>query len=248
MTTPAVILMEPKGARNIGGIARLMMNFGYDDLRIVNPRCEINSQEGRQMAMRAKPILLSAKVFSSLDEAQADVNYSIALSDSQVHRQRPHADLWRFCQNLGDYIEPTQDKVAFVFGREESGLGLDEITRCQLTLHIPTHNEFTSLNLTSAAAVVLSAYYDKTKVQEYSVKRRQIKSRPPKANETEFFKALEQLLDRVQFINPQNPQHIIQEIKAIYHRADPNAKELRILFGMLSNVRSRVGVRHQQKM
>ena len=35
---PSIILMEPQLAENIGAAARVMANFGLEDLRIVRPR------------------------------------------------------------------------------------------------------------------------------------------------------------------------------------------------------------------
>ena len=35
---PCVILNEPQLAENIGSVARVMANFGLDDLRLVRPR------------------------------------------------------------------------------------------------------------------------------------------------------------------------------------------------------------------
>ncbi|MFZ1416009.1 MAG: RNA methyltransferase, partial [Defluviicoccus sp.] len=36
--TPAVVLVEPQLAENIGMVARAMLNCGLDDLRLVRPR------------------------------------------------------------------------------------------------------------------------------------------------------------------------------------------------------------------
>ena len=38
MKAPAVILMAPQLAENIGAVARVMANFGLADLRLVRPR------------------------------------------------------------------------------------------------------------------------------------------------------------------------------------------------------------------
>ncbi|MGA1120588.1 MAG: TrmH family RNA methyltransferase, partial [bacterium] len=34
---PRIVLVEPQGALNVGSIARVMMNFGFNELFIVNP-------------------------------------------------------------------------------------------------------------------------------------------------------------------------------------------------------------------
>jgi tRNA (cytidine32/uridine32-2'-O)-methyltransferase len=47
-------------------------------------------------------------------------------------------------------------EVAFVFGRERTGLTNEELQLCHLAVHIPSNPEFSSLNL--AAAVQVLAY------------------------------------------------------------------------------------------
>lgn len=41
-----VILLEPEKSGNIGSVARAMKNFDLDDLWIVNPKTQINTEAG----------------------------------------------------------------------------------------------------------------------------------------------------------------------------------------------------------
>ena len=76
---PAVILVRPQLAVNIGMCARAMANFGLDDLRLVNPREGWpRTDEYREVAYSAAAgateVLDAARVFPSVEAAVADLN------------------------------------------------------------------------------------------------------------------------------------------------------------------------------
>ena len=56
-----IILVEPAGPMNVGSIARVMKNFGFNHLVLVNPQCNPLSPEALQMAVHAKDVLESAQ-------------------------------------------------------------------------------------------------------------------------------------------------------------------------------------------
>ena len=69
MTLPAVVLVRPQVAGNIGAAARAMANTGLDDLRLVEPAAEIDN-EAYSFAMHAHAILRGARRFDSLADAE----------------------------------------------------------------------------------------------------------------------------------------------------------------------------------
>lgn len=239
----AIILVSPKGALNVGGIARLMKNFGLSDLRIVEPRCRLDSLECKQMAMHGWPIVEAAKIFPSLTEAQSDRRISIALSGRSIEDRRPRADLYAFSENFRAF-NVRWDDVALVFGREETGLHLEELDQCDLKVTIPTTEEYSSLNLTSAAAITLSYLYHQW-AHPSSQDVIPLFEPPSKKQEDVFFERLTQFLWDIKFANPQNPKHTLDDIRAIYHRAQLSDRELRILFGILTNTQKLIAEPHQ---
>ncbi len=68
----AVVLVQPKGAGNVGAIARSMAHFGLGDLRLVAPHCDVKSLEARSMAMSAQPLLAGAAHYATLRDALED--------------------------------------------------------------------------------------------------------------------------------------------------------------------------------
>jgi len=57
----SVILVEPQGPINVGMTCRVMKNFGFLNLILFNPRCEIGS-DARKFSMHGLDILKNARV------------------------------------------------------------------------------------------------------------------------------------------------------------------------------------------
>jgi len=71
-----IVLVRPQGAGNIGSVARVMRNFGLDDLALVRPRAHPLESDALAMACAARDVLESARVVSSLAEALAGVRWA----------------------------------------------------------------------------------------------------------------------------------------------------------------------------
>ncbi|MGZ6013468.1 MAG: RNA methyltransferase, partial [Caulobacteraceae bacterium] len=71
---PCVILNEPQLAENIGSVARVMANFGLEDLRLVRPRDGWPQERAWASASGANWPLEGARVFDRLEDAVADLH------------------------------------------------------------------------------------------------------------------------------------------------------------------------------
>ena len=72
-------MVEPKYSGNIGGVARVMANFDFHNLYLVNPSCELDD-ECYKRAMHAQEIVENTKVFKSFEKAIKDMDYVVATS------------------------------------------------------------------------------------------------------------------------------------------------------------------------
>src|SRR6218665_543994 len=75
---PAIILVHPQLGENIGMVARAMANFGLAELRLVNPRDGWPSEKAISAASKADHVIEAAKVYPSLEEAVADLEFVYA--------------------------------------------------------------------------------------------------------------------------------------------------------------------------
>ena len=56
-----IILVEPRKQENVGSVARVMKNFGFDKLILVNPKCKIGVKANK-VVKHAKDVLKNTKI------------------------------------------------------------------------------------------------------------------------------------------------------------------------------------------
>src|SRR5471030_366066 len=72
---PAIVLVRPQLAVNIGMAARAMANFGLSDLRLVAPRGDLTRDDARAAAAGALHVFEAAKLYPCLGDAIADLGF-----------------------------------------------------------------------------------------------------------------------------------------------------------------------------
>ncbi|MCL4347990.1 MAG: RNA methyltransferase [Candidatus Thermoplasmatota archaeon] len=148
-----VILVEPEYQGNIGAVARAMKNTGFEKLFIVGKRTI--DDEALSRARDGASILLNAAFFNTLKEAIEGFDIvvgssSVKTSNFKKFRRIPITprELW---QSYGNGIK----KIALVFGREGDGLSNEEISMCNVFIHIPSSKDYPVYNLSHAVTIVL---------------------------------------------------------------------------------------------
>lgn len=144
----SVVLIEPKTDGNIGAIARVMKNFGFDKLVLVNQKCQLG-EEAYKRAKHAREILDKVKVLKKWPK----MDYLIATS-SKTGRDY---NIPRNPINPKELkkVLPSKGKIGVVFGREEDGLRNEELTKCDFLVKIPTNSSYKAMNLSHSVAVML---------------------------------------------------------------------------------------------
>jgi TrmH family RNA methyltransferase len=147
-----VVLVNTRNPLNIGAAARAMSNFGFSDLRLVNPY-EASFREARS-AVGGTGVLTSARVYKSVADAVADCVF-VAATTSGARRdlQQPLELLEEGAKVISKQLR--SGRVAILFGSEKRGLSNDDLSHCHLSLRIPTREEHGSMNLGQAVAVCL---------------------------------------------------------------------------------------------
>ena len=130
-----------------------MSNFGFTDLRLVNPY-DVAFREARS-AIRSHYILERAQVFESLAEALGDA--VLVVGTTAAHARELHTPLYRSETGAALIRErlDARSPVALLFGSEKFGLSNDDLSHCHWLLRIPTRTEHGSMNLGQAVALCL---------------------------------------------------------------------------------------------
>ncbi len=234
MTFPntSIVLVEPQGPLNIGSTCRVMLNFGFSDLRLVNPKTDHQSDESRRMAVKGTSILDNLSIFDSLPNALADCNFAMGTTR-------------RFGKYREDFLHPDQaakqilslsntNRTALVFGREDHGLSTSELDQCQGLITIPTNNELPSMNLAQAVSICL---YEINKL--HSSTHNQVTNSKKLANGQSIelmMQHMRQTLIDIDYSDPQNPDHILRTFRKIFGRAQLTDREVHVLHGVWSRI------------
>jgi len=226
-----VVLVEPQGDRNIGSVARAMMNFGFRELVLVNPQVDHCSDEARKMAVRAAPVLEQATLCSSLEQALSGCRLAVATT----RRFGKYREDFIAPDQLAEALAPAGDgDVALVFGREDKGLLTEELDLCQLLLTIPTRDELPSMNLASSVVVCLHAL-----ARDLGAGGTEPPEGDPPATIDELetmYRHMRTTLVDIEYLDPQNPEHILRAFRRLFGRTTLDRREVRILQGLWSRI------------
>jgi len=177
-----IILVEPQHPGNVGAVARVMANFGIDDLALVNG-CEIND-DGFARSKSGRPILEKLKRFDTMEETLADCDIAIATSGIKPKGDKRWFRAPKNVKEINKIIEG-REKPALVFGRENYGLYKEELALCETTITVPTNQDYPILNLSHAVGIVL-----------YEINRK-VKIKGPKRRKAVSQEEFERLLERI---------------------------------------------------
>ncbi|MDH5485624.1 MAG: RNA methyltransferase [Gammaproteobacteria bacterium] len=234
-----IVLVNTFHPGNIGAAARAMKNMGLSRLYLVSPK-EFPSFEASRRASSATDVLENAVVVESLAEALEGCSFAVGASARLRNVRWPQLDSRECGQKL--FEESEAHEVALVFGRERTGLHNEELEHCQSLVHIPTNDEYSSLNVASAVQVlsyeIFMAGRDEKATTEQPVKYAQDKLATADQMESmygHFFETMEQL----DFFGKRNPEYVLRKLRCLFGRARPSTREVQILRGLLSAAQGR---------
>jgi tRNA/rRNA methyltransferase len=226
---PVVVCHQLRSPDNLGSIARIMANFGFDELILSDPATH-DFRGAERLGVRGDSVLERFSVAQTLDEALSKVVYAVGTtSRDQLKRQTPLTPE----QGVERLVEHARrGPVALVLGGEKRGLSDDELTRCQDVIVIPTPGPQPSMNVSQAAAVLLYLCSRAT-VAPAEVAQEGAKLGTVKALEAK----LEAALLACEFLNPQAPQHVVGELSRTLVRHHLTQREAELWLSAFEHVR-----------
>jgi len=161
LSNVCVVLCRPQGPQNIGGIARVLNNFGIADLRIVTPEpsalappydaadattdkathpAETRAtaplaEEAHKFAVHADWLLRDARRCVDAAEALSDCVF-VAATTARARENLPILDARSAVERVK--VAASEGKVAIVFGNEATGLTNEELSLANVGVMIPT--------------------------------------------------------------------------------------------------------------
>jgi tRNA (cytidine32/uridine32-2'-O)-methyltransferase len=229
-----IVLVETTHPGNIGAAARAMKNMGLLRLFLVQPH-RYPSHEATARAAGADDVLANARICDSLDEALEGCGVVFGASARSRSIPWPQLDPRRAAARA--VLAGGAGEAAFVFGREHAGLTNLELDRCNYLVTIPADPAFASLNV--AAAVQVLSYELRVASQDAVPPAADGEPLASAEERERFYRHLEQVLTDLEFLNPDNPKHLMRRLRRLFNRVELDCNEVNILRGILTAVERR---------
>jgi tRNA/rRNA methyltransferase len=225
----AIVLVQPNISENIGAAARAMCNMGLRRLIVVDPpRCDL-TRVCKMATQTALEVVEEMEVYGRLPEALREFRYVVGTTARLGGQRQVIRSPDRLAEKLVSLA--AENPVAILFGPEDRGLTNEDLRFCHSVTTIPTAG-FSSLNLAQAVMVICYELF-------------RCRTDPPPefarrlANRFELDAMYDQLKDvllRISFINPSNPDYFMNNLRHFGTRMQLRAKEVQIIRGICRQI------------
>jgi tRNA (cytidine32/uridine32-2'-O)-methyltransferase len=229
-----IVLVETSHPGNIGAAARALKNMGLDELVLVRPRY-FPHPEATARASGADDLLARARVESDLAAAVQGCGLVMATTSRERDQNFRVLDVRAAAQRL--VADSAEQPVAIVFGSERTGLTNEDLNCAHALLRIPANAAYASLNLAMAVQIMS---YEILRARGVEPIERAPPREAPLAAPEELERLYAHLADVLELIDfrdrTQRGTHLMNRIRRLVQRAEPDINELNILRGILTAV------------
>jgi len=147
-----IVLVAPLYEGNVGFAARVMKNFGFTRLVLIDP-CKLGD-EAKARASHAQDVLKNADI-CTIEDVFARSSIVVATT-GQVSKSvcTPMRMPFYSPRELRERIGEGEGRVSILFGRENWGLNNEEVKKSDMICTIPTDDEYPIMNLSHAVGIV----------------------------------------------------------------------------------------------
>ena len=230
------VLFKPQLPENIGACARALKNFNFTKLKIVSPKISFPNEKVYSTSVGAKDIINSSKIYNSLEEAIKDANCVIATS-SRVRKKNYKYLTFQQLKKIN-----FKKKIAIIFGPEASGLTNNELSYANYLIKIPTNSNFQSLNISHCVIILCYEIFKILNKRSINLSLKDKHKLINKKDLNKFVDFLVHSLDQIGFLQPNHKRKsMIQNMRSIFHKMNLSDKEMRILLGIFTSLKSKKG-------
>lgn len=149
-----MILVRTSHPRNIGASARSLKTMGLSELYLVAPKL-FPSEEATNLASHAGDVLETATVVPTLSEALRGCQLVFATSGRKRFIEWPSLNPREAAEKIKQLSTAhPAPKIAILFGNEKHGLSNEELETSHYQICIPTHTQYSSLNLAQSVQII----------------------------------------------------------------------------------------------
>jgi tRNA/rRNA methyltransferase len=224
-----IILHRPRFPENIGAAVRAACNMGISRLMLIEPEdCDL-TRILKMATHAAADLVENMEVHSDIGAALRPFHYIVGTT-ARTGGQRQELKTPR---EIAEKLVPicTNNRVALLFGPEDRGLTNAQLRYCHAVVTIPTSG-FSSLNLAQAVMILcyeLMLAGDKPTDQFVPrlATRRELDG---------MYEHLKETFLKINFINPDNPDYWMQNIRRFFSRIGLRARDVKIIRGICRQI------------
>ncbi len=227
----SIILVEPSKTQNVGSIARIMMNFGFHNLILINPKVNLADPEIEIVARRAIMIINGAQISVGGLESLRD-EFELLIGTTARVGSDYNLNRIALSPEKGFSNDIHHNRIGIVFGREQHGLLNEEIALCDVLLNIPADKNYPVLNLSHALAIILYELQKTLESQRKQDTSKQPKHRVATFKEREKLKSYFNLLIKKTDYHPEKQHVASMAFSNILSRGYVTGREVTTLMGV----------------
>ncbi len=225
----AVVLHRPHFPENIGAAARACKNMGIRKLIVVDPLdCDL-TRILKMATHSSEDIVADMEVYDSLEDALAPFNYIVGTTARKGSQRRTLTNPRKLASDLISISQ--RNSVALLFGPENRGLANREIKYCHVLVTIPTA-EFSSLNLAQAVMIILYEIF----VASMEPPKEFVPRLATSIELEKMYEHLSKTLAKIHFINPENPEYWMMNIRRFFNRIKLQARDVKVIRGICRQI------------
>lgn len=228
----SIVLYKPKYAGNVGSVARAAKNMGITKIVVVGST-DLDREAMEQRSTHLAADVLDQIVFAeSVEAALGDFNYIVGTTARLGRARGPFVSPRAAAKKVADLSQ--KNKIALLFGPEDTGLTNDQLRLCHSVVTIPTSREFTSLNLSQAVMILCYEIF-----VACSTAGTAAEATPKLALSSEMegmYQQIKELLAKIGFLNPENPEYWMLDVRRFFSRAGLLSREVKIIRGICRQI------------
>ncbi len=220
----SIILVRPRVPENIGAAVRVACNFGISSLVVVRDNIPERERMAKTATHNTAHLLDTIKYYRKLDEPLQDIQLVVGTTARRGKKRFAE----RSPRQIAEWMIPRlpNNRIAILFGPEDSGLSNEELKYCQIVSAIPT-DRFSSLNLAQAVAIYCyEVYHELIHLQKTT------NPVPKLANFHELesmYLYMEEALTRIEFLNNEGRARWMANIRNFLARQELEARDANLI-------------------
>jgi TrmH family RNA methyltransferase len=151
-----IIAIEPQHPGNIGAICRACKNMGISQIVLVNPG-PYDVEETYKLGWGSEDLIKNIIVLPDFDALLSRYHLLIGTTNRKKDNQVP---LYTPTEIMPMIAPASQThRIGIVFGRENNGLKVEELSKCNYQSTIPSAVSYPALNLSQAVLIYAQACF-----------------------------------------------------------------------------------------